>query len=54
MIAAQMLDDPTKLQRAIGRLQVAKRQAVLARNGSDETIWREVGKHFRAKGRRPG
>jgi hypothetical protein len=46
MIAAQILNDPTKLQRTIGRLQVAKRQTVLARDGSDETIWRKVLKHL--------
>jgi hypothetical protein len=50
MIAAQMRDDPTKLQRAIGSLRIAERQTVLARDGGDEAIRREVVDHFVPKG----
>ena len=41
---ASIFDEATKLLRAGGGSRVAKRQIVLVRKGSDETVRREVGK----------
>jgi hypothetical protein len=47
---AGILDEATKLLRACGASRVAKRQSVLVRKGSDETVRREVAERLIPKG----